>query len=181
MRTLIGIIGKGSKGADDPVPPSALRGAEEVGRLIAARNGVVITGGLGGVMEAASKGAHEAGGLVIGLLPGLDRGSANRFVDIPLATGLGTIRNHLTVRGSDAVIMIGGGAGTLNELTVSYGTKPTVVLTGTDGWSDRIREVLYDGKYLDERRVAAIHFASSPAEAVETAYTLIAQAQRGAR
>lgn len=172
MRTLIGIIGKGMADGEDTVPREALDGAEEVGRLVAGRHGVVISGGLGGVMEAVSKGAHEAGGLVIGLLPSLDRRTANPYVDIPLPTGLSTIRNHLTVRSSDAVIMIGGGNGTLNELTVCYGTKPVVVLEGTGGWADRIRGVLYQGKYLDERRAGEIHFARTAAEAVELAFRL---------
>jgi uncharacterized protein (TIGR00725 family) len=177
MRTLIGIIGKGTRGASDPVPQRALDAAEEVGRLIAERDGVVLTGGLGGVMEAASKGAHQAGGVVVGLLPSLDRNSANPYVDIPLPTGLSTIRNHLTVRGSDAVIMIGGGNGTLNELTVCYGTKPVVVLEGTGGWADRIRNCLYEGKYLDERRASEIHFAQSATEAVDLVFRLAERAR----
>ncbi len=175
MRTLIGIIGKGVQQSSDPLPQLTWDAAEEVGRLIAEREGVVLTGGLGGVMEAASKGAHLAGGLVVGLLPGLERQSANPYVDIPLATGLGTIRNHLTVRSSDAVIMIGGGNGTLNELTICYGTKPVVVFEGSGGWSDRIRGSLYEGKYLDERRAGEIHFAQSAAEAVDLAFELAAR------
>ncbi len=172
MRTMIGIIGKGSVGPEDPVPQAALDAAEEVGRLVARRHGVIVSGGLGGVMEAVSKGAHEAGGLVIGLLPSLDRHTANPYVDIPIPTGLNTVRNHLTVRSSDAVIMIGGGNGTLNELTVCYGTKPVVLLERTGGWADRVRGMLYEGKYLDERRAGEIHFAPTGAEAVELAFQL---------
>ena len=179
MRTLIGIIGKGSRGPDDPVPAEAIEAAEEVGRLIAARDGVVITGGLGGVMEAASKGAQQAGGLVVGLLPGTERSTANRYVDIPIATGIGTIRNHLTVRAGDAVIMIGGGNGTLNELTIAYGMKPTVIVETSGGWAQRVRGALYEGKFLDERRLREIHFAQTAEEAVEMAYTLIAQENQG--
>ncbi len=132
-------------------------------------------------MEAASKGAHLAGGLVVGLLPGLDRDSANPYVDIPLPTGLDTIRNHLTVRGSDAVIMIGGGNGTLNELTVCYGKKSVVVLEGTGGWADRIRGCLYEGKYLDERHAGEVHFAQSAAEAVDLAFELAASTRDARR
>ena len=73
---------------------------------------------------------------------------------------------------SDAVIMIGGGNGTLNELTIAYGHKPVVVLEGTGGWADRIRGALYEGKYLDERRVGEIHFAQSAQEAVDKAFHL---------
>lgn len=177
MRPLIGIIGKGARDGSDPVPRESWEAAEEVGRLVAERGGVLLSGGLGGVMEAASKGAHEAGGIVVGLLPGLDRDSANPYVDIPLATGIGTIRNHLTVRGSDAVIMIGGGNGTLNELTICYGTKPVVVLEGSGGWSDRIRDCLYEGRYLDERRAGEIHIVGSATEAVALAFELAGHAK----
>ena len=93
--------------------------AEEVGRLIADRGGIVVTGGLSGVMEATSRGAKRAGGLVIGILPGFDKREANEFVDIAITTGMGWMRNTLTVRAADAVIMISGGIGTLNELTVA--------------------------------------------------------------
>src|SRR6185503_2249375 len=122
--TLITIIGKSAKDPRDPVPPKALRAAEDVGRLIAERKGIVVTGGLSGVMEAASRGARSAGGLVIGILPGFDKRDANEFVDIAITTGMGWMRNTLTVRAADAVIMISGGIGTLNELTVAYEIKP---------------------------------------------------------
>ena len=172
MRTVIGVIGKGTRGANDPVPQAAWDAAEAVGRLVAQRQGVMLTGGLGGVMEAASKGAQQAGGLVIGIIPGLDRREANPYCDVVIPSGIGTIRNHLTVRASDAVIMIGGGSGTLNEVTICYGQKPLVVLEGSSGWADRLRSALYEGKYVDERRASEIHFAQTPAQAVELAFRL---------
>src|SRR4029079_14505213 len=86
------------------------------------------------------RGAKNAGGLVIGILPGLDKSDANAYVDVAITTGMGWMRNTLVVRAADAVIMISGGIGTLNELTVAYEDKPTVVLEGTGGWSDPIRE-----------------------------------------
>ena len=93
--TLITIIGKSAKDPRDPVPEKALRMAEEVGRLIAERKGIVVTGGLSGVMEAVSRGAKSAGGLVIGILPGFDKRDANEFVDIAVTTGMGWMRNTL--------------------------------------------------------------------------------------
>src|SRR5207237_7152948 len=126
--------------------------AEEVGRLIAERKGIVVTGGLSGVMEAVSRGAKNAGGLVIGILPGFDKRDANEFVDIAVTTGMGWMRNTLTVRAADAVIMISGGIGTLNELTVAYELKPTVILEGSGGWSSRIREIAYGGSTSRRRR-----------------------------
>jgi uncharacterized protein (TIGR00725 family) len=169
---LVTVIGKSARDANDPVPPQALTAAEEVGRLIAERDAIVVSGGLSGVMEAVSRGAKKAGGLVIGILPGFDKRDANAYVDIALTTGMGWMRNTLTVRAADAVIMISGGIGTLNELTVAYEDKPTVILEGTGGWSDRIRDIAYDGKHLDEAHRATLHFASSPREAVDKALEL---------
>src|SRR5437016_1400132 len=76
------------------------------------------------------------------------------------------------IAAADAVIMISGGIGTLNELTVAYEDKPTVILEGTGGWADRIREVAYEGKHLDEAHRATLYFAKTPAEAVELALQL---------
>ena len=86
-----------------------------------------------------------ANGLVIGMLPGFNKEDANPYVDVALTTGMGWMRNTLVVRAADAVIMISGGIGTLNELTVAYQDKPTVILEHTGGWSDRIRKIAYAG------------------------------------
>jgi len=177
--TLITIIGKSAKDPRDPVPEKALRMAEEVGRLVAERNGIVVTGGLSGVMEAVSRGAKSAGGIVIGILPGFDKRDANDFVDIAITTGMGWMRNTLTVRAADAVIMISGGIGTLNELTVAYELKPTVILEGTGGWSSRIRELAYGGKQLEEAKIAELHYAQTPQEAVAMAFALAAGGETG--
>ncbi|HEX6548103.1 MAG TPA: TIGR00725 family protein [Candidatus Dormibacteraeota bacterium] len=90
--------------------------AEEVGRELARRGAVVICGGLGGVMEAVSRGAAEAGGTAIGILPGLDREGASPHLSVALPTGLGQARNAVIVTAADAVIAIGGGWGTLSEI-----------------------------------------------------------------
>jgi hypothetical protein len=169
---LVAIIGKSAKDPKDPVPRQALVAAEEVGRLLAQAGAIVLSGGLSGVMEAVSKGAKAAGGLVIGILPGFDKRDANAYVDIALTTGMGFMRNTLTVRAADAVIMVSGGIGTFNELTLAYQEKPTVVLEGTGGWSDRVREIAYQGKHLDESGSATLHFATTPAEAVDLALRL---------
>jgi uncharacterized protein (TIGR00725 family) len=179
MLTTIGVIGKNEQTADDPVAAKTMLLAYEVGRLVAAGGGVIVTGGLGGVMSAASKGAKEAGGLTIGFLPSMDRANANPHVDIVFPTGLGRARNLLTARGCQALIMIGGGCGTLNELTIAYAEgRPVVVLRGSGGWSDRIEGVLYEGQYLDERKTVAVSFADSPEEAAAMAF---AGAKAGSR
>lgn len=169
---LITVIGKSARDPRDPVPPQALAAAEEVGRLIAEAGAVVVSGGLSGVMEAVSRGAKKANGLVVGILPGFDKRDANEYVDVAITTGMGYMRNTLNVRAGDAVIMISGGIGTLNELTVAYEDKPTVILEGTGGWSDRIRALAYDGAHLDEAHRATLYFATSPGEAVALAISL---------
>jgi len=121
-----------------------------------------------------SRGAKRANGLVIGMLPGLTKDDANRYVDVAITTGMGWMRNTLVVRAADAVIMISGGIGTLNELTIAYQDKPTVILEGTGGWSDRIREIAYRGKHLDESGSATLHFADTAQEAVDLALALAA-------
>lgn len=167
---VIGVIGKGSHHERDSVPLEQQEIARQVGYLIARANAVTLTGGLGGVMAAAAQGASEAGGLTVGLLPGEQRGDANPFISLAIPTGLGRGRNLLIARTCHAIVMIGGGVGTLNELTAAYAAgTPVVIVSGSGGWADRITEVLIDGAYLDERRLIEISLAVSPAEAVELA------------
>jgi uncharacterized protein (TIGR00725 family) len=171
---VIAVIGKSDKDPNDRPSPDALRAAELVGANIAGAGAILITGGLSGVMEAASRGAKRANGLVIGMLPGFKKDDANKYVDVAITTGMGWMRNTLVVRAADAVIMISGGIGTLNELTIAYQDKPTIILEGTGGWSDRIREIAYNGKHLDESGSATLHFATTPEEAVDRAIALAA-------
>ena len=101
--------------------------ARSVGGLLAARGATVVTGGLGGVMEAASRGAAEAGGLTVGILPGADRREANPFVRVAIATGMGELRNGLIVRTADALVAVGGGHGTLSEVALALRAGKRVV------------------------------------------------------
>ena len=105
--------------------------AEETGRLLAEAGAVVVTGGLSGVMEAASKGAYEAGGLTLGILPGTDRHEANAYVKVAVPTGMGEARNALVVRAADALIAIGGEWGTLSEIALARKTGKPVVGLGS--------------------------------------------------
>jgi uncharacterized protein (TIGR00725 family) len=111
--------------------PEEIEHAAEVGRLLAARGAVVVCGGLGGVMEAVSRGAHGAAGTVLGILPGTERADANEHVTIALATGMGEMRNALVVRAVDAVIAVGGAYGTLSEIALALRTGVPVVGIGT--------------------------------------------------
>ena len=102
-----------------------------MGRLLAERGAVLVCGGLGGTMEAACRGAKQAGGTTVGLLPGGSRSEANRFVDVAIPTGLGEARNALVVRAADAVVAVGGGYGTLSEIALALRAGKRVVGLGT--------------------------------------------------
>lgn len=105
-------------GAGD-ASPWELAEAEMLGECLGRGGAVVITGGLGGVMEAASRGCREAGGLTVGFVPGTDPSTANSWVSLPLATGMGEARNALVVRGGQVVLAVGGGWGTLSEIALA--------------------------------------------------------------
>jgi uncharacterized protein (TIGR00725 family) len=105
--------------------------AQAVGRGLAEAGAVLVCGGLGGVMEEACRGAREAGGLTVGLLPGDSRDAGNPWLSVAVATGLGELRNGLVVRASDAVIAVGGGAGTLSEIGFALKLGRPVVGLGT--------------------------------------------------
>lgn len=166
----LGVIGQGIHDDAGPLAPATERLAEAVGRAIAEQGAVTVTGGQGGVMEAAARGARDAGGLTLGLLPGLDATDANPYLDIALTTGLGRGRNLVLARGCDALVMVGGGAGTLNELTIAYAEGTAVVVVrGSGGWADRLIPILVEGRYLDERRRIPILVADGPAAAVKLA------------
>jgi uncharacterized protein (TIGR00725 family) len=93
--------------------------AEEAGAAVAEAGAILVCGGLGGVMEAACRGARSRGGVTVGILPGGDRADANGWVTIALPTGLGEARNALVVRAADALVAIGGGWGTLSEVALA--------------------------------------------------------------
>ena len=152
---LVGVVGPGAG-----VQPADLVAAELVGRGLAEAGCVVVTGGLEGVMAAASCGAKSVGGLVVGLLPGSDRTVANPCVDVAIATGLGEMRNALIVRACDALVSVGGSWGTLSEVALAVRTG--VPLFAVGGWD------LPDGGPLS---------VQTPAAAVDAVLEVLAQAQ----
>jgi len=127
--------------------------AEEVGRLLAHEGVTLVCGGLGGVMEAAARGAKQAGGITIGILPGHDRAAANPYLDYVLTTGMGHARNLAVVSSGDAVVAIGGGYGTLSEIGLAAKIGRPVVILG--GW-----------RLGDPHKDSGIHYASTASEAV---------------
>ena len=107
--------------------------AREVGERLARAGAILVCGGLGGVMAAACEGAAGAGGVTVGLLPGDDPSAANAHVTVPLATGLGHVRNTVVANAGHAVIAIGGRSGTLSEIAFARVKKKRVVSLGS--WS----------------------------------------------
>ena len=153
-RVHVAVSGGGEAGEE------ACRQAYEVGRELARRAAVVVTGGLGGAMEAACRGAKAEGGTTVGILPSDDRDDANDWVDVAVPTGLGEGRNALVVRAADAVIAVAGEFGTLSEIALALRLGRPVVGLGT--W-----ELMRDG-----RPAEAIVVAATPAEAAERAVEL---------
>jgi uncharacterized protein (TIGR00725 family) len=120
-RRLVAIIGGST------CTPEEAECAAAVGRLLAEHDAVLVCGGLGGVMEAAARGAQQGRGLTIGILPGSDPAAANAYIDVAIATGMGEMRNALIVRAAHAVIAIGGGWGTLSEIALAQRIHTPVV------------------------------------------------------
>ena len=151
----IGVIG-GSE-----VTSPVVKLAEEVGREIARRGATLVCGGLGGVMEAACKGASEEGGSTVGILPGDSRRAANPYVQIPIVTGIGHARNVAVVKSSQAIIAIDGSYGTLAE--IGHALQSGIPVIGLGTW-----EIAIDGK-TDK----SINIVKTAKEAVDTAFSKI--------
>ncbi len=156
-RRFIAVIGGGqcSKGE--------ARLAEEVGRELAKRGVILVCGGLGGVMEAACKGASSEGGITIGILPGDNRQQANSYVQIPIVTGMGYARNATVVKSAEAVIAICGSYGTLSE--IAYALQSNIPVIGLNTWTIS-RNGQPDNSIIP---------AQSPAEAVNKALNSITE------
>lgn len=131
--------------------------AEEIGRQIARRGHILVCGGLGGVMDAAAKGASEEGGISIGILPHPDRRLASKWLTVSVPTDLGHARNTLVALSGDAVIAVSGGYGTLSEIALALKMGKPVV--GVNTWN-------FDFEGREEKGIIP---ASTPAEAVDFA------------
>jgi uncharacterized protein (TIGR00725 family) len=150
-------------------PDQAYQAARKVGAEVAKRGALLLSGGLGGVMEAASQGAKEAGGFVIGIIPQDNKSEANMFCDAVIATGIGFARDFVTASSADAIVVVGGGAGTLIEIAAAYQKRiPIVAVKGTGGVADRLVDT-----YIDDRKVELILGGDTPEEAVKLAFSLL--------
>ncbi len=148
----IGVIGAGT------CPDATYQLASNIGFEIGKRGWVLICGGLGGVMEGAAKGCLEAAGMTVGLLPGLNKESANPYINIPIATGLGEGRNLLVVRASDVLVSVSGGYGTLSEIALALKIGKPVI--GIDTWKD----------------IKGVHYVSDHHEVIQKADQLLKKA-----
>lgn len=164
----IGIIG--SAGAEEyPSNNSPSQkifdAAYELGKLVGKEGYILITGGKGGIMEAASRGAKEVGGITVGVVKGSKRYTANKYVDVEVVSGMeGCGEETMLVLMCDALIAIGGGAGTLQELSIAYrNKKPIITLRGYEGWGERLKD-----SYLDTRNTIKIEGVNSIKEAFKT-------------
>ena len=166
-RPMVAVIGDAST---DPAGAKAAA-ARQVGALIIERRWRLVTGGMGGVMQEASAGARASvawvDGDIIGIAPGSDPAAANPFVDVVIATGMDHLRNSI-VANSDAIIVIGGGAGTLSEIALGWIYRRPIVALPHEGWGSRLA-----GQKIDSRRRYddipddQIWAAQSPIEAVQ--------------
>ncbi|MFX0090543.1 MAG: TIGR00725 family protein [Candidatus Hodarchaeota archaeon] len=163
---MIGVIGDSEIDCQDLVEL-----AYKIGQLIAKKGAALVCGGRTGVMEFACKGAFDAGGLTIAILPTHKKSDANSFCKIRIPTGLGWARNSLVVLASDVVIAIGGKSGTLSEIAYAWMyEKPIIALTSklVKGWSTELA-----GKKIDDRRDNAIIPADSAEKAIDIAFKII--------
>lgn len=142
--------------------PREIAWAEEVGRLLAQSGIVLVCGGLGGVMEAACRGARSAGGLTVGILPAADRDTGNPFLDVVIPTGMGYARNAIVAYSGEAVIAIGGSSGTLSE--IAYATVRNIPVVSLGSWTLKERKLSHGTRPIPAR---------TPAEAVRKVLELL--------
>jgi len=159
------VIGNNTNGCT----PKHEKIAYEIGAKIAKSNSVLITGGLGGVMSAASHGAHDANGLTVGIIPQDDATMANEFCDIVIPTGMGLTRDFLNALTADGIIIVGGGSGTLSEVCAAYMYKKPMVAIRNIGGS--IEPYIDD--FLDHRENIKIIGVDTPQDAVKKILELI--------
>ena len=159
------VIGHNTNGCTDEHSKIAY----ETGSEIAKAGHVLITGGLGGVMEAASHGACDSNGLTVGIIPQADASMANQYCDIVIPTGMGLTRDFINALSCDGIIIIGGGSGTLSEICAAYmHKKPMVAIRNMGGVNAQFID-----NYLDHRQNIKIIGVDTPKEAVDKILQII--------
>ncbi|AFY67675.1 TIGR00725 family protein [Geitlerinema sp. PCC 7407] len=163
-KILIGVMGPGSA-----AQPEDVTHAHELGRRIAEAGWVLLTGGRKvGVMEAANQGAHAAGGLTVGILPGTDDDSVSEAVDIAIFTDLGNARNNLNVLSSRVIIACGFGFGTLSEVALALKSdRPVIVLTNNGNFKNFLMKISSQN----------LHLCQTPQEAISLVRQILQTSQ----
>jgi uncharacterized protein (TIGR00725 family) len=168
MNLQIGIIGYA--GLDEypggtVISEKVYNNAFQIGQLCAINNWTVITGGKTGIMLEAAKGAKEKGGITVGIVTGNSRNTSNSYNDVEIVSGMYTAGEEaILVNMSDVLIMLGGGAGTLQEVTIAYRlNKPVILIKNLGGWSQILQEFLF----LDERKKQSFFKAESGDQAIK--------------
>ena len=157
MRQIL-VIGNNDNGCTSDLETIAY----ETGKEVAKSGSVLITGGLGGVMKAASRGAKDEDGLTVGIIPQDDSSMANEFCDIVIPSGMGLSRDFLNALSADGVIVVGGGSGTLSEICAAYMyKKPIATLKKSGGMATK-----YSDQYIDHRENVKIMGFNTPKDAV---------------
>ena len=150
---IAGVMGPGDRARTEDITA-----AYKLGRLIAKEKWALLSGGRNaGVMDAASRGAREAGGLTIGIMPTLDKESVSRAVEIPIFTGMGSARNSINVLTSDVVIACGMGIGTASEVALAFKAGKNVIL---------LNPTVESKTFFKSLGYAALYFADTPKEAI---------------
>ncbi len=162
MKQIIAVIGNAN--IENDIEKQKI--SYELGKLIIDNGYILATGGLGGVMEYASKGAKKSKeyteNSIIGILPDYHSDNANKYIDIAIPTGFGLARNLMLISMSNAVIAVGGGSGTLNEISAAWQMNKLIIGLKADGWSEKLC-----GKALDKRRNDIVFCADSAKKAIE--------------
>ncbi|GBC60082.1 TIGR00725 family protein [Desulfonema ishimotonii] len=149
---IVGVMGGGS------APEKDLRAARRLGRLIASQGWVLLNGGRNaGIMEASARGACEAGGVTLGILPDASDHQVSEYIQIPVLTGMGSARNSINVLSSHVVVACPGGTGTLSEIALALKAGRPVILMGFDA------ERIFDA----HAKAGQLHYAETPEDAIE--------------
>jgi hypothetical protein len=158
--------------------PQRIEEARRLGAGLLAAGFRIVTGGLGGVMEAVSFGArhcaHWHDGLIVGVIPSYRASDANPWCDLVIPTGMQLARNVLVVATADVVIAVGGGAGTLSEIALASQLGKPIIALGSHGWAGRVA-----GEVLDGRSTSVVRGCQSVDEAVAASVELLAVAREG--
>lgn len=176
MKPQIGIIGYA--GLDEYPKNTRLNSktfeyAYELGKLLGSKGYTIVTGGKSGVMESSFKGAKSVKALTVGVVTGDKRKTANQYTDVEVVSGMNTTGEEaLLVTMCDAVIALGGGAGTLQEIAIAYRKQiPVIIIKGLGGWSEKLASF----EFLDERMRQAFIFVDEPKQAAEIVSNIVSK------